>query len=458
MQNTDSPDTPRVLVVDDEEALRLMLRAVLEEHGWEVDEAANGEKALHRVTALEPQVIVLDIRMPGISGLEVLGRLQADYRHIPVIMLTAYGTVDTAVEAMKLGAFDFLAKPSDNEEIISVLDRALEYSRYLRREGPEAQPPVEGSQLVGESAAMRTVFEFIRQVGPSEATILIQGESGTGKELVAEALHAASHRASGPLVKVNCAALPENLLESELFGYAKGAFTGAAKDKPGRFQLAHKGTLFLDEVGEMALPLQAKLLRALQERLIEPLGGVRPQEVDVRVIAATNLHLEQAVEEHRFRQDLYYRLNVLEVRLPPLRERSEDIPLLVGHLLEKLAEKNKRRPPRATPAFLHALQGYTWPGNVRELENVLERALILSTASTLTPEDLPPQILDHSPAGPAEPVAAGGNGISLDAAEKQAIIQALESNGQHRERTAQALGISRRTLQYKLRKYGLTSR
>lgn len=457
MEPTQHNTSARVLVVDDEQALRLMLRAVLEERGWEVEEAANGEQALAQAAASDPQVILLDIRMPGVSGMEVLSRLQATQRHIPVVMLTAYGTVDTAVEAMKIGAFDFLAKPADNEEIATVLERALEYSRYLRHEGPEAQPPVSGSQLVGESQAMHGVFEFIRQVGPSEATVLVQGESGTGKELVADALHQASHRASGPLVKVNCAALPENLLESELFGYAKGAFTGAAKDKPGRFQLAHQGTLFLDEVGEMALPLQAKLLRALQEGLIEPLGGIRPQGVDVRIIAATNQDLEHAVHEQRFRQDLYYRLNVLEIRLPPLRERVEDIPLLAAHLVEKLAAKNKRRPPRATPAFLYALQHYTWPGNVRELENVLERALILSAAPSLTADDLPPQIKSQpGHEGAAANVSAGE--VTLDGAEKQAIRQALEINGHHRERTAQALGISRRTLQYKLRKYGLTTR
>ncbi len=367
--------------------------------------------------------------------------------------------------------------------------------------------------IVGASQAMCRVRDFIRQAGPSEATILIMGESGTGKELVAQALHDASNRAAQPLVKVNCAALPGHLLESELFGYMKGAFTGAVRDKPGRFQLARGGTLFLDEIGELPLELQSKLLRALQERVVEPLGAVRPVPVDVRIIAATNRDLKRAVEAGEFREDLFFRLNVLEVVSPPLRDRLEDLPMLAGRLLERLCRKNKKGIRSVNPEFLDALMRYAWPGNVRELENVLERSLILSRSDTLGPESLPSQVLADRPerwqdrmvrperperpdrserfdrpdradrpdrpdmagaprgdAGwPGEgdaPMAGGygGGGVpgaypgSLDDAERDALLRALEVHGGHRERTADALGISRRTLQYKLKKFGLIRR
>ncbi|WP_461208428.1 sigma-54-dependent transcriptional regulator [Desulfocurvus sp. DL9XJH121] len=456
----------RALVVDDEPALRLMVGAVLRDEGWEVLEAGSAEEALDMLPQAAPDVVLLDMRMPGMDGLEALGALRSKLPGAPVVMLTAYGTVGHAVDAMKRGAFDYLTKPADNEELVAVLGKAYEYSRLvaenedLRRETGMTE---ESRRIVGQSPVMQRVLKLIEQAGPSEATVLITGESGTGKELVAAALHAASQRAKGPLIKVNCAALPANLLESELFGYVKGAFTGAVKDKPGRFQLASGGTLFLDEMGELPMNLQAKLLRALQEHTVEPLGGVGAVPVDVRILAATNRDLASEVAEGRFREDLYFRLNVLEIPIPPLRERMEDLPLLTTHLLRRLTRKNNKSIREVGPAFVDALSRYDWPGNVRELENALERALVLSRTDSLSPADLPPQVLDPRPVmRSAPPVFRERPGAdmppSLDEAEKQAIIDALALYGGHRQKTADALNISRRTLQYKLKKYGLTTR
>jgi two-component system NtrC family response regulator len=458
-----SSDVPKVLVVDDEKSLRLMAGAVLGGEGWQVMEAESGERAVEVLENLGPDelpdVVLLDMRMPGMDGLEALERIRRLAPESPVVMLTAYGTVDSAVEAMKIGAYDYLTKPADNEELKAVLAKARDYrklvteNRELRRRVDEK---ARGRVLVGESPGMRRVKELIEQAGPSEAHVLVTGESGTGKELVAEALHRASARSAGPLVKVNCAALPAELLESELFGYKKGAFTGANKDKPGRFQAASGGTLFLDEIGDMPMALQAKLLRVLQERRVEPLGGAEPEPADARIVAATHRDLKREAAAGNFREDLYFRLNVLEIRIPPLRERREDIPVLAAHLLERLAEKNRRRIRRVSPRFLEALADYDWPGNVRELENVLERAIILSRSETLGPEDLPAQVFGGEEA--ASEAVSDGHGQSLDEAEKRAIIQALDAHAGHRGRTADALGVSRRTLQYKLKKYGLTGR
>lgn len=468
----------KLLVIDDEPGLRLMMRAVMEDAGWFVAEAGSGEAGIDYLLHNEASVVLLDMRMPGMSGSEALARIQEIRPSLPVIMLTAYGTVGSAVEAMKRGAFDYLSKPADNEELVAVLEKAYEYGRLLSenenlRKKLAAGDPSE--RIVGSSPAMIHLLELIRQAGPSEATVLIMGESGTGKELIAEALHEASPRSPNTLVKVNCAALPSNLLESELFGYVKGAFTGAIKDKPGRFQLARGGTLFLDEVGEMPVELQAKLLRALQERVVEPLGAVRPVEVDVRIIAATNKNLREAIARGEFREDLYFRLNVLEIVSPSLRERKDDIPLLVSRLLDKLGKKNRKDIRTVSPDFMQALMEYDWPGNVRELENVLERALILSRSEILGMESLPGQFHagETRPAITADPSPSSFSRMTepdperiiprsrpktLDDAERIALMDALEAQGGHRERTADALGISRRTLQYKLRKYGLTKR
>ena len=471
----------KLLVVDDEASHRLMVRAVMEDAGWYVEEVGSGEECLVELERSKPTAVLLDMRMPGMDGHETLARILDMYPGLPVILLTAYVTVGSAVEAMKRGAFDYLTKPADNEELIAVLEKAYEYARLLqenenlRRQLHDGDP---ATYIVGESKKITDLVELIRQTGPSEATVLILGESGTGKELIAQALHEASNRAGAPLVKVNCAALPGELLESELFGFVKGAFTGALKDKPGRFLLARGGTLFLDEVGELPLPLQAKLLRALQERVVEPLGSVQPVAVDVRIIAATNRNLKQAVQKGTFREDLYFRLNVLEILAPPLREHLEDLPLLVSRLLDKLSRKNRKNVRSVSPAFLAALAQYHWPGNVRELENVLERALILCRSDTLGLEVLPPYLMretasaDRPPASQAQPMPSSRpesgrfdgqqNGdvtpASLDEAEKDTLIRALKAFDGHREKTAEALGISRRTLQYKLKKFNLTRR
>lgn len=449
-----------VLVVDDEPGHRQMVRAVLEDAGWRVLEADSGDAALEVLSRETPHTALVDMRMPGMDGLTLLREIHARQPSLPVVLLTAFGSVGSAVEAMKKGAYDYLTKPADNEELKAVLQKCWEYSRLLSENArlrKEAEAGGSDRQLIGATPGLLQVRELIEQAGPSEASVLILGESGTGKELVAEGLHRASMRSGRSLIKVNCAALPADLLESELFGYLKGAFTGAVKDKPGRFQLANHGTLFLDEIGEMPAALQAKLLRALQEKTIEPLGGVEVVTVDVRIIAATNRDLQEEIKAGRFREDLYYRLAVLEIRIPPLRERVADLPLLVSHLLRKLGKKNNKTVRTVSPAFLDALSGYTWPGNVRELENVLERALILSRADELGPDLLPPQI-SGATENEAVPQPAPDSSHALENAEREAIIRALDQHGGHRERTADALGISRRTLQYKLKKFGLTRR
>jgi len=450
---------PTVLVIDDEPAHRLMVRVVLGDAGFRVLEADNGSSGLATLRSRSVDVVLLDMRMPGMSGLDVLQKMHEEAMSTPVIMLTAFGNVGSAVESMKIGAWDYLTKPTDNDELLAVVRKAAEHVR-LTRENRDLKKQIgqlRETRIIGASPEVRRVVDLIEQVGPSEANVLILGESGTGKELVAQQLHEKSARAGGPLVKVNCAALPENLLESELFGYVRGAFTGAAQDKPGRFQLAGGGTLFLDEIGELPLTLQAKILRALQERIVEPLGGVTPISIDVRFIAATNRDLPAMIAEGKFREDLYYRLNVLEIRIPPLRERIEDIPLLVDYLLDKLGRKNNRPVRTVSREFLDALCRHEWRGNVRELENVLERALILCRADTLDLRDLPDHLSGPGPATrPGHPAQPGES--PLETAERQALEETLRKYAGHRERTAQALGISRRTLQYRLKKYGLTTR
>jgi two-component system NtrC family response regulator len=483
-----------LLVIDDEPSLRLLVRAVMEGEGWRVLEAESGASAVRMCTE-NPEladVVLLDMRMPGMDGQATLAALHEIRRDLPVVMLTAFGTVGSAVEAMKAGAFDYITKPADNNELAAVLEKAHSYAHLLnentrlRRElDRELEKEALDRGLAGKGKAMRRIMDFVRQAAPSEATVLITGESGTGKELVADALHKLSGRAEHPFIKVNCAALPGQLLESELFGYEKGAFTGAVKNKPGRFMLAAGGSIFLDEIGELPLDIQAKLLRVLQEREIDPLGSVKSVPVDVRIICATNRDLRQEARQGRFREDLYFRLNVLEVRVPPLRERLEDLPVLADSLLTRLSRKNRLEARRIAPSFLEALSGYSWPGNVRELENILERALILSRSDILGAETLPEYISHRAEppaasapperqareAGPGAPdqgkyepgpdeknfpeAKGAARANPLEQAEYEALLQALRRCGGHRERTAGALGVSRRTLQYKLKKFGL---
>ncbi len=450
---------PAVMVVDDEPGHRQMVRAVMQDEGYQVLEAEDGQKCLDLLSKKPVDVILLDMKMPVMDGMSVLESIKKRKNPPPVVMVTAFGSVGSAVDAMKAGAFDYLTKPADIEELKVVIKKAYDYS-LLTRENIHLKNRLgslqKSARIIGQSRAMQQVMELVEQVAPSEANVLILGESGTGKELIAMALHEASERKDGPMIKVNCAALPQELLESELFGYRKGAFTGALQDKPGRFQLAEKGTLFLDEIGELPMHLQAKILRALQERVVEPLGSVREEHVDVRLLAATNKDLNEEVKAGRFRQDLFFRLNVLEIRIPPLRERLEDIPLLVNHFIRVLGEKNRKQVRGVDRSFSDALGSYHWPGNVRELENVVERAIILCRSDTLDASDLPPAVLESG----SDELSTGSDdrvpGDYLMEGERQALIKALKDNRGHRERTASSLGISRRALQYKLKKHGLS--
>jgi len=450
-------DKPRILVVDDEASIRMMLRAVLEEEGYEIVEAADGPEAIRAVEQDPLDLILLDLRMTKMDGVEALTEIRKISPFVPVLMMTAYATVKTAVEALKAGAFEYLAKPLDIEELKILVQNALEYYR-LREENLTLKERLgsrfDFSRMIGRGRKMKELFDLLAQVAPSEATILILGESGTGKELVANAIHHNSLRTQQPFIKVSCAALPATLLESELFGHEKGAFTGAVARREGRFQAAHRGTIFLDEVGEMGPAIQTKLLRVLQEREFEPLGSSRTVKVDVRVIAATNKELSKEIREGRFREDLFYRLNVIPIHLPPLRERKEDIPSLANHFLALYDEKNKKDIREISPKALDLLVRYDWPGNIRELENCLERAVIVARGEIIAPADLPTTI-QNLPAGKQESEIAFPAGISLQEAEKALILKTLEDAGGNRSRAAEILGINRRTLQMKLKEYGI---
>ena len=450
-------EKPRILVVDDEESIRMMLRAVLEEEGYEIIEAADGPEAVKAVEQNSLDLILLDIRMTTMDGIETLTEIRKISPFVPVLMMTAYATVKTAVEALKAGAFEYLAKPLDIEELKILVQKALEYYR-LREENLTLKERLgsrfDFSRIIGKGRKMKELFDFLAQVAPSEATVLILGESGTGKELVANAIHHNSPRTQQPFVKVACAALPETLLESELFGHEKGAFTGAIARREGRFQAAHRGTIFLDEVGEMSLAIQTKLLRVLQEREFEPVGSSRTAKVDVRVIAATNKDLGKEIKEGRFREDLFYRLNVIPIHLPPVRERKEDIPALANHFLSLYREKNKKEIKEISPKALDLLIRHDWPGNIRELENCLERAVIVARGELIAPADLPPAI-QNLPAGKEDAEIPFPAGISLQEAEKALILKTLEDAGGNRSRAAEILGINRRTLQMKLKEYGM---
>jgi two-component system, NtrC family, response regulator HydG len=448
----------RILVVDDEESHRIMLRAVLQDQGYEVAEADDGRGAIRAIEQEPFDLILLDIRMKDMDGIEALTEIRKISPQIPVLMMTAYASVKTAVEALKAGAFDYLTKPLDVEELLILVEKAIEVY-HLREENIILKERLgvrfDYSKIIGKSPKMKELFDTLSLVAPTDATVLLLGESGTGKELVANALHHNSARANQPFIKVACAALPETLLESELFGHEKGAFTGAIARREGRFQLAHRGTLFLDEVGEMSATTQTKLLRVLQEREFEPLGSTDTIKTDVRVIAATNKNPEKEVKEGRFREDLYYRLNVVPLVLPPLRERKEDISSLAAHFLGIYRDKNKKELREISGKAMDLLMRYDWPGNIRELENCLERAVIMAKGEVIAPADLPPNIQ----ALIGEKEIAGFHfppGISLPEAEKALILRTLEDTGGNRSRAAEILGINRRTLQTKLKEYGIS--
>jgi two-component system response regulator HydG len=447
----------KILIVDDEESHRIMLRAVLKDEGYGVSEASDGTEALRAVEKEAFDLILMDLRMTNMDGIEALTEIRKISPNVPVLIMTAYASVKTAVEALKAGAFEYLTKPLDIEGLKILIEKALEHY-HLRTENLVLKERLgdrfDFSRIIGRSAAMKALLETLAMVAPTDATVLIMGESGTGKEVVANAIHHNSPRAPQPFIKVSCAALPETLLESELFGHEKGAFTGAVARRAGRFELAHRGTIFLDEVGEMSPATQTKLLRVLQERAFEPLGGSRTIQVDIRVIAATNRDLAAQVKEGRFREDLYYRLNVVSLTVPPLRERKEDIPLLADHFLALFREKNRKSIQAISGKALDLLLRYEWPGNIRELENCIERAVIMARDEVLVPVDFPPQIQALS----GEERQAGFTipaGISLAAIEQALIVKTLEDAGGNRTRAAEILGINRRTLQNKLKEYAL---
>jgi two-component system response regulator HydG len=442
-----------ILIVDDEQSHRLMLRAHLEREGFRIVEASDGHEAVDRVNERSFDLILMDIRMPTMDGIEALKRIKEATAATPVIMMTAYGSINSAVEALKAGAADYLTKPLDMDELIFKAQKAL-YYRQLEEENILQKERLgtrfDFSRIIGTSPAMKKLFETLSMAAPTEATVLLLGESGTGKELVANAIHQNSPRKDNPYVKVNCAALPETLLESELFGHEKGAFTGAIEKKKGRFERADGGTLFLDEIGEMSSPTQTKILRVLQEREFEAVGGTKTIKVDVRIITATNKDLAEEVKQGKFREDLYYRLNVVPITIPPLRERTEDIPLLAKHFLRIYSEKNKRDIKGFGPGVMDAFIGYSWPGNVRELENIVERTVIMSGEDTITLGDLPPGIAGPQGEGDRTPFPT-----SLRDVERETILKTLNQTGGNRTQAAQILGITRKTLQNKIKEYGI---
>jgi len=447
-------DTFRVLVVDDEPAQRELVGGFLRKQGFEVAEAPDGRTALERFRKEPFDLLLTDQRMPGLSGLELLEAARAVTPAVSMIIMTAYGTIETAVAAIKGGAADYLTKPLNLDELLHRIAQVRERQRLIMenrelREALQERHRVEG--IIGESGRMQEVLSLVRRVAGSDATILIQGESGTGKELIARAIHYASPRAGAPLVSVNCAALPETLLESELFGHEKGAFTGAVAARKGRFELADGGSLFLDEIGDLPLHLQVKLLRVLQEREFERVGSSRPVSVDVRLLAATHRDLEGLVRAGRFRDDLYYRINVVSISLPPLRERREDIPLLLDHFVEKFSRRNGKRISGLTRDAREALLRYDYPGNVRELENLVERAVILTRDEVIGLEDLPLGVKERE----GETSGETSLTVRVEGLERRMIREALARADGVQTRAAEILGISERVLRYKLKKYGL---
>jgi len=444
----------RILVVEDDAANRRAMVRVLESEGFDVAAADSGEEAL-KLVGEGTDVVLCDLKMPGMDGMAVLEGVHERFPRLPFVMVTAFGTIDTAVEAMKLGAADYITKPINPDEMILQLEKLVKHRRMARRidELQSALDEKYGLEnIVGSSEPMVRVFRMIRQVAPVTSTVLITGESGTGKELVARAIHRLSPRKDAPFVAVDCAALPATLVENELFGHARGAYTGAHARQVGYFAVASGGTLFIDEIGDFDLNLQGKLLRALEQKEFTPIGESRPVKVDVRLIAATNRDLETLAREGRFRSDLYYRLNVIHIELPPLRHRKEDIPLLAAHFLKELARQANRPTPTISPRALDALVAYDWQGNVRQLRNVLESVFVLSEAPRVELADLPRDISRIEESSPAATPSAG---LTMEDLEKQAIVDALSRHNGNRTQAAKALAISVRTLHRKLKKFGL---
>ena len=442
----------KILIVDDERVHRFMLRSLFAEWGWDAEEADDGSTAVAAVEQGPWDVILMDVRMTTMDGMEALKRIHALNPAIPVVIMTAYSSVDSAVAAIKQGAHDYLTKPLDFDRLRTTLEVAMGHRQQEETVEEPGQPFGDDGRIIGSSAPMVALWDLIVHVAPTEATVLINGESGTGKELVASALHHKSLRSSGPFVKVNCAALAETLLESELFGHERGAFTGADRRREGRFVQAHGGTLFLDEIGETSPAMQAKLLRVLQEHELQRVGGQETIRVDVRIIVATNRDLEEEVAAGRFREDLYYRLNVVELEVPPLRDRHGDIPLLANYFLRRFADKNNRAVSGITPECMDILNRYPWPGNVRELEHCIERGVILMRGDYLDVNALPLAVQRW--AGANEPRETG-EPSTLKEAEKALILKTLEETGGNRSEAARRLQITRKTLLNKLKSYGI---
>ena len=450
-------EKPSILVVEDEPKMRRLLELQLADEGFHAQTVGDAETALKLVNSGPFDLIVTDLKLPGMSGIEFLEAVKRSNAAVPIIIMTAYGTVESAVEAMKIGASDYVLKPFSLAELVLVIRKELA-SHQLREENRTLREALgqryQYDNIVARSEKMQAVLALVERVAPTNSTVLLGGESGVGKDLIARAIHQHSNRASGPFIKINSTAIPENLLESELFGYEKGAFSGATTSKPGKFELADKGTLFLDEIGDVPPAIQVKLLRVLQEREFERLGGTKTLKVDVRLIAATNRDLRAALEEGTFREDLYYRLNVVAIDIPPLRDHKEDIPALANFFLEKFARESGKPIRGITPAAMNLLLGFHWPGNVRELENIIERGVTLSAGSTLDVADI------HLDAPSPRAIAAGANsvlpaGMTLDQWEDEAIREALRHANGNKSQAARALGLSRNALRYRLSKIGV---
>jgi DNA-binding NtrC family response regulator len=448
----------KVLVIDDDVSLRRVMEMQLEEIGCDVVSVASGNEALAALEEVTPALVITDLKIPGMSGMDILKFLRADHPELTVIMVTAYGTVKTAVEAMKAGAYDYLTKPIDYDELALVVNRALEHQQLLeevRNLRLTLDEKYGFESIIGRSKTLLRVLEMTSRVAQTDSIALIRGETGTGKELLAKAIHQNSRRKHGPFVTINCGAIPSNLLESELFGHMKGAFTGATGAKKGRVEIADGGTLFLDEIGELPLDLQIKLLRLIQQGEIEKVGASSSSKVDVRIIAATHRNLQAMIEDGTFREDLYYRLAVIPLELPPLRERLEDIPELVQHLFLKSKQKHGRNELQLPESLLPGFSNYDWPGNVRELENIIERLVVLAVGDKISADDLPEFLRRGSSLPDLIRLDLSPQGISLEAIEKDLIIKALQKFNWNQTQAARYLDISRRTLSYRMEKHGV---
>ena len=465
------PEKKQVLIVDDEPNLRKILAAQLSRDGYDVLLAEDGEEGLATLREHHIDLVITDLRMPKVDGMTLLREALREDPDLPIVMITAHGTVDTAVEALKTGAFDYLTKPFDKDEVRQIVGKALKTRQLAGEEASQSPTHVPGARfgIIGNSSGLTDLYAVLERVADSPTTVLITGESGTGKELVARALHDHSSRKDKPFIKVNCAAIPKELIESELFGYERGAFTGAVSSKPGRFELANGGTLFLDEIGEIPVEMQVKLLRALQESEFERVGGIKTIRVDVRLVAATNRDLKKLIAQGSFREDLFYRLNVVSIRLPALRERATDIPLLVEHFLTKFNERLKKSVQGVEQDALDVLAGYGWPGNIRELENVMERAVLFCDVQRLTADNLPQEVRGGGSISTAPPaqdaslsVALSGDAglkehvkVAMSRLERDIVSRALAQTGGNVTHAARLLKISRKGLQLKMKELGL---